>query len=88
MKRIAKQPFMQLKIYSLKGAEFDGEAEAFSVMTASGEITVLDHHQPLVTILRPCAAKIRRKNGTVETHKVRSGFLEMDEYNNLSVLLD
>jgi len=79
---------MRLKIYSLKGVEFDGKAEGLNVKTASGEITVLNRHIPIVTVLRPCTAKIRIRGEETVLKEIRSGFLEMDEYNNLSVLVN
>ena len=79
---------MKLVIYSLKGVEFSGEAASFNVKTTSGEITVLDHHRPLVTILESGTAKIGLTDQSVKNFEIKSGFLEMDHKNNLSVLVD
>ena len=68
---------MNLTIYSLKGIEFQGEAEAFNVKTKIGEITVLDNHRPLVTVLTKGIAKIIKRDGTFETKELNSGFLEV-----------
>ncbi|TSC75319.1 MAG: hypothetical protein G01um101430_526 [Parcubacteria group bacterium Gr01-1014_30] len=68
---------MKLTVYSLNGVEFQGEVEAFNVKTQIGEITVLDKHRPLVTVLAKGVAKIIKHDGSVETKEVNSGFLEV-----------
>lgn len=79
---------MKLTILSLKGIQYDGEAAGLNVKTASGEITVLDHHRPLVTVLAKGEAKIIKFDGSYENIPVNSGFLELDPKNNLRVLID
>lgn len=79
---------MKLTILSLKGIQFDGEAEGLNVTTTSGEITILDHHHPLVTVLAKGEAKIIKSDGSRESVVINSGFLEMGLENNLSVLID
>ncbi|KKU69653.1 MAG: hypothetical protein UX94_C0019G0005 [Parcubacteria group bacterium GW2011_GWA2_47_21] len=53
---------MKLTIYSLKGVEFEGEAASFNVRAEDGEITVLDHHRPLITLLAGGARIVQRQN--------------------------
>ncbi|MBI2055714.1 MAG: hypothetical protein HYT42_02370 [Candidatus Sungbacteria bacterium] len=79
---------MKLTILSLKGVRFDGEAAGFNVKTTSGEITVLNHHRPLVSVLAKGEAKIIKANGGREKIHINSGFLEMGSKNDLSVLID
>jgi F0F1-type ATP synthase epsilon subunit len=79
---------MKLTIYSLKGIEFEAEVRSFNVKTQSGEITVLDHHRPLITLLERGRAKIGFNNETFQELMISSGFLEMGPNNNLSVLAD
>ncbi|MBI4119251.1 MAG: F0F1 ATP synthase subunit epsilon [Parcubacteria group bacterium] len=79
---------MKLTIYSLKGIEFQGEASAFNVKTASGEITILDHHRPLITLLKKCDAFITVDEGKKEKKSIRSGFLEVTPHNSVNVLID
>jgi len=76
---------MKITIYSLKGIKFEGEAQSLNVKTRSGEITVLNHHLPLITLLEKGSAKIGLEEGVQEI-EINSGFLEMDDRNNLSVL--
>ncbi len=79
---------MKLLVYSLKGIEFEGEILSFNVKTRSGEITILNHHRPLITLLEKGEAKIGLEDGAKKKLEISSGFLEMDGKNNLSVLTD
>lgn len=79
---------MQIKIYSLRGIQYEGEAVSLNVMTEAGEITALDHHRPLVTILKPCNLKVEEKDGTKKIIPVTGGFLEVGEDNEVTALID
>lgn len=68
---------MRLGIYSLKRTLFQGEAELLNCQTASGEITVLDGHRPLISVLRAGTLKIVDKNKKEHYIPVSSGFLEV-----------
>lgn len=79
---------MKLKIISLKCIKFEGEAAGLNIKTTSGEITVLDNHRPLITILSKGDAVIIKTDGSREKIAVNSGFLEMGPDNDLGVLID
>ena len=79
---------MQIKIISLRGVQFEGEAVGLNVKTTSGEITILDHHRPIISSLIRGAAVIIGKDGNRQKMPIESGFLEMDRKNNLTVLAD
>ena len=79
---------MQVKILSLKGIEFQGEATAFNVKTLSGEITILNNHRPLITVLTAGSARLIQADGQETRVDIKSGFLEMTPDNHLKVLLD
>lgn len=79
---------MLLTIASLKGKQFEGEARSLNIPTTSGEITVLDHHRPLITILREGTATITQAEGKETTVPIKGGFLEMDAENHLKILID
>ena len=49
---------MRISIYSLKKVLFDGEAESINCETASGQITVLNGHRPLISMLTKGTLKI------------------------------
>lgn len=78
---------MRLKILSLKCVEYDGEAKGLNVKTVSGEITVLDRHLPIISVLKKGKAVIFTGEGKKEID-VRGGFLEMDGNNMLTLLVD
>jgi F0F1-type ATP synthase epsilon subunit len=79
---------MYLKVLSLKGIEYEGEAKSFNAKALDGEITVLDNHRPLITILKKGAAVIIEKNDSQKKIEINSGFLEMNSQNRLNVLID
>jgi len=78
---------MRLKILSLKGVEYDGEAKGLNVKTGAGEITVLDHHLPLIADLKKGKAIIFTDDGRKD-FEISGGFLEMDQNNSLTLLID
>lgn len=78
---------MKISVLSLQGVEFEGEAAGFNVKTTSGEITVLGHHRPLVTILTKGTASIIKEDGSRIALEIKSGFLEMSPENELNVLI-
>ena len=78
---------MRLNIYSLQGIEFEGEIKSLNIKTRSGEITVLDHHRPLITILNAGTAKILTNGDQKKEFKISSGLLEVNQDNKAEVLL-
>jgi len=56
---------------------FDGAAVSATLPTAAGEITVLPHHEPLVTTLKPGVITVRTSIEEPKTFDVESGVLEM-----------
>lgn len=80
---------MRLTIASLKGIQFEGQAASLNVKTASGEITVLDHHRPLITVLKPGPVVIRdRSEAGVKRLEIRGGFLEVRPESEIYLLAD
>jgi len=79
---------MKLSIYSLKKVLYQGEAVSVNCKTAAGEITVLDHHRPLLSLLQKGVLKIL--DGKKQEHflPVKSGFLEVNKNNQVRMLID
>lgn len=51
---------MKLKILSFSGENFKNDnVISVTVMTKSGEITILDHHSPMIASLEPCVLYIQ-----------------------------
>jgi F-type H+-transporting ATPase subunit epsilon len=78
---------MHLSIYSLKRTIFDGEAESVNVRTAAGEITILEHHRPLISMLLDGVLKVVA-DGQEKFFPVRSGFIEVQKENSVRILAD
>jgi len=67
---------LTLKIVSPDGVTYDSTAESVSLPTVTGEITILPHHVPLVTVLK--AGEVRVKAQEQEfSLSVSSGVVEI-----------
>lgn len=77
---------MKLNIISLGGIQFDGEVISLNLKTTSGEITVLDNHRPLITQLARGRAVVIKENGEKFNFDIKSGFLEVGEGNQATIM--
>ena len=68
---------MKLGIYSLKKILYQGTANAVNCKTEAGEITVLEHHRPLISVLQKGVVKITDEKEKDHYIQVRAGFLEV-----------
>ncbi len=68
---------MQVGVYSLQKVLYEGEACEVNCATQAGEITILDHHRPLISILTKGVIKIIDKELKAHYIPVSSGFLEV-----------
>jgi len=75
-----------LTIASVGETRFDGAALSATLPTSAGEVTVLPHHEPLVSTLKPGTITVRKTLGEPEQIKVESGVLEVSN-NRVVVLL-
>ncbi len=79
---------MKLGVYSLQKVLFEGDAREVTCVTQAGEITFLDHHEPLISILSKGVMKITDKDRKKHFIPVRSGFLEIDSNNTAKLLVE
>ncbi|MBI5732434.1 F0F1 ATP synthase subunit epsilon [Candidatus Jorgensenbacteria bacterium] len=79
---------MKINALTLKGIAFKGEAESLNVKTLSGEITVLDHHRPLISVLTKGEITITTPDRKKTSIHARSGFLEIGNTNEVTLLID
>jgi F-type H+-transporting ATPase subunit epsilon len=79
---------MQLGVYSLQKVLYQGEATSVNCATRMGEITILDHHRPLISILAPGTMKIIDKEQKEHYIPVSSGFLEVRSGNEARFLVE
>ncbi len=67
---------MHVHIAEVHKVLFDGEAHSLTVPGADGVLTILPHHEPLLTTLKPGTITVRAQEG--DTHlPVDSGVLEV-----------
>jgi F0F1-type ATP synthase epsilon subunit len=92
---------MNLKIYTMRRTVYEGETTRVTLPTQVGEVTILDHHEPYVTILQPgnlrYEAHVQSELPSGEKSAMRKeeramaikgGFLEVREGNELRILAD
>ena len=79
---------MKLSIYSLKKIIFAGEARLLNCQTSAGEITVLDNHENLISVLTPGVMKVVDKDKKENFFDIKSGFLEVRQGNEVRCLVD
>ncbi len=59
---------MNFELVTLDGVKFRAEAYSVILPTADGQITVLAHHEPLLSLLKPGVITIRRKASDPDYH--------------------
>ena len=79
---------MHLSIYSLKRTLFSGEASGINCKTQSGEITILDHHIPLISILAEGTMKIITPAEKEEYFPIKGGLLEVKSDNEVRLIVE
>lgn len=79
---------MKISVYSLKRILFQGEASLLNCKTVMGEITVLDNHETLITVLSAGVVKIIDENKKEHFFKINSGFLEVKADNEVRCIIE
>ena len=75
-----------LVIASVGQTLFDSRAQSVVVPGAAGEMTILPHHEPIVTTLKKGFISVKNQEGTVEKFDIEGGVLECS-VNRVVVLL-
>ncbi len=78
---------IKFQIITPERVVFSEDVDQVTMMTATGEITVLPRHIPLVTVLRPGELRYKQ-NGEEKTIAVSGGFAEVKPDNSLVILAD
>jgi ATP synthase F1 epsilon subunit len=68
---------MQFELLTLSGPRYEGEVAEVSVMTASGQVAILPHHEALTSVIAPGAIIITPKTGAAELFATFGGLLEV-----------
>jgi len=79
---------MKLSVYSLKNILFQGQAQVLNCKTVTGEITVLDNHETLITVLSAGTMRIVDKDGKEHYFAVTTGFLEVKAGNEARCIVE
>jgi F0F1-type ATP synthase epsilon subunit len=77
---------MHLSIYSLQETLFEGQVVSVNLPTPLGEMTVLNHHIPLVSIISPGEICCVLPDSTIKTLPFHGGILEVRPQSNVVVL--
>jgi F-type H+-transporting ATPase subunit epsilon len=78
----------QLTVLSAERQLYSGEAEALTIATEMGEVTVMADHIPLVANLQPGELMIRKAGDQTDWLFVGGGILEFGQNNECRVLAD
>ena len=78
---------LHFKIITPERVVFEDEIDQISMMTPNGEITVLPHHIPLVTLLSPGELHYKKNNEDKDL-AVSGGFAEVRDNNSVVILAD
>lgn len=82
---MADQNTFHLIVSSVGETHFDGAVVSATFPGAEGELTVLPHHEPFVTTLKPGSITARLSSGETKEFPNENGILECS--NNRAVVL-
>lgn len=68
---------MLIKIIAIDKVIFEGEAEAATIPGKDGQLTILPHHIPLITLLKQGKIKLR-KGEEEKFFEIEEGILEIN----------
>ncbi len=78
---------INFKIVTPEKVVFSEQIDQITMMTKDGEITVLAHHVPLVSVLKPGEMRYK-KDGQEYVLAVSGGFVEIKPDNSVVILAD
>jgi len=79
---------MHLGIYTLQGTLFEGDIKQLTTTTTVGEVTILNHHIPLVSMLVGPMVRFVDVSEKESIIKITSGFLEVREEGGVVILAE
>ncbi len=79
---------MKLGVYSIQKVLFNGDAVSVNCNTQAGEITILDDHEPLISMLAKGTMKIVDDKKKEWYIPVSSGFLEIASGGQAKILVE
>lgn len=78
---------MRVLVASVSGEFFNGDADAISLPSELGELTILPHHQALVSVLARGRVSVTHGSETLKID-IMGGVLEVSDKGNVSVLAE
>ncbi|MBS1582658.1 MAG: ATP synthase F1 subunit epsilon [Bacteroidetes bacterium] len=78
---------MQLEIITPDKELFKGEAKSVTVPGVDGSLGFLDHHAPLITVLKAGEVQVKLPGGKEERFPVKGGVVEVSD-NKVIVLAE
>jgi F0F1-type ATP synthase epsilon subunit len=79
---------MTLGVYSLEKILFRGPAVELNCPSENGEITILDHHEPLISFLKNGVIKVIDDEKKEHYIPIRSGFVEVRSGGEVKCLIE
>lgn len=77
---------MTLHLILPKGIVYSGEVSSVTLPTLLGQVTILPHHAPLISVLKEGEIKIHKTDGKEISYKIDSGIVEVSG-DTINVLL-
>ncbi|HKM40903.1 MAG: ATP synthase F1 subunit epsilon [Patescibacteria group bacterium] len=74
---MSEEKMINFEIATPERVVFREQVRQVSVPTLDGEITVLPHHLPLVSILSPGVLELKKADNSLEVISVSGGFIEV-----------
>lgn len=74
---------MRLRIHTITKTIYDDEVSSITIPTQLGQITILDHHEPLISILEEGEVIINNK----KTADITGGVVEVSKDNTTTLLI-
>lgn len=79
---------MKIAIYALEKTLFEGEGRQLSCFSDGGQMTILDEHIPLISILTGPAVEIVRVDGERVRFVLTAGVVEVRPHSEVVILAD
>lgn len=78
---------LHLKMHTPERTVYDADVEQITLPTMDGEITILPHHIPLISVLKPGEMRVI-KDGAEIPMAVAGGFIEVRPDSSVDILAD
>ena len=82
---MASSTTLNLTISSVDAPLFDGEVVSVTVPGTEGVMTILAHHEPIVSLLKDGTVHVKTTSGEVKDFEIQNGVIEVS--NNHAMIL-